>query len=391
MMKRLVRRKEALDCLLGLLRLGGVSGSEKEVARAISSSLKGVGRLRHDKANARIPEPTDCGNLVCEIPGRGKHAREKPTLFSAHMDKVPTARGAVPVLKGSFIRPKGKTGLGADDRAGCAALVTMARTVRRLGVEHPPLVLLFTVREETGLWGARFSERALLKKCRFGYNLDGSDPATFVVGAPSSDKFTIHIQGRASHAGAAPEKGVNTSTVFALAASALAKGGWLGKIKKGKNEGTSNIGVVRGGDATNIVMASLTVEAEARSYSHAFLNRIIATFKKEFEKAARSVKNTEGVRAKVKMERSRIYTTFDLSENERVVSRALSAADSLGLEAALKKQFGGLDANWFNAYGLPTLTLGAGGRDAHTVGERLNVRQYLDACELVVRLATEED
>lgn len=390
-MKRLVDGKGAMDCVMSLLRLGGVSGSEKEVARAISKLLKGVGRLRHDRANARIPEPTSCGNLVCEIPGGGKRAREKPILFSAHMDKVPTAAGAVPVLRGSFIRPKGKTGLGADDRSGCAALVTMARTVRGLGVEHPPLVLLFTVREETGLWGARFSERALLKRCRFGYNLDGSDPATFVVGAPSSDKFTIRIRGRASHAGAAPEKGVNASTVFARAVASLAKGRWLGKVKKGSEEGTSNIGVVKGGDATNIVMASLVVEAEARSYSQAFLDRIVSTFRKEFEKAARSAKNSEGVRAKVTFERSHIYTTFDLPEKARVVARALRAAESLGMDPALKKQFGGLDANWFNGYGLPTLTLGAGGRDAHTVGERLDVKKYLDACELMVRLATGED
>ena len=113
--------------------------------------------------------------------------------------------------------------------------------------------------------------------------------------------------------------------------------------------------------------------------------------RKEFEKAARSVENSEGVRAKVTFERSHIYTTFDLPEKERVVARAMRAAESLGMDPALKKQFGGLDANWFNGYGLPTLTLGAGGRDAHTVGERLNVKKYLDACELVVRLATEED
>ena len=97
-MKRLVERKEALDCVMGLLRLGGVSGEEREVARAVSRLLKGAGRLRHDGADARIPEPTTCGNLVCELAGTGERAKEKPILFSAHMDKVPTARDAVPVL-----------------------------------------------------------------------------------------------------------------------------------------------------------------------------------------------------------------------------------------------------------------------------------------------------
>ncbi|MEM9372915.1 MAG: peptidase M20, partial [Planctomycetota bacterium] len=46
------------------------------------------------------------------------------------------------------------TGLGADDRAGCAVVLSTALRLLRGEAEHPPLTLLFTVQEEVGLHGA---------------------------------------------------------------------------------------------------------------------------------------------------------------------------------------------------------------------------------------------
>ena len=40
---------------------------------------------------------------------------------------------------------------------------------------------------------------------------------------------------------------------------------------------------------------------------------------------------------------------------------------ALGVKPVFKRQFGGLDANWLNANGLPTVTLGAGAHNAHAV------------------------
>ncbi len=48
---------------------------------------------------------------------------------------------------------------------------------------------------------------------------------------------------------------------------------------------------------------------------------------------------------------------------------------------------GGVDANWLNARGLPTVTFGAGQHRAHTVEEYVDVREYLDGCRLAVALA----
>jgi tripeptide aminopeptidase len=49
---------------------------------------------------------------------------------------------------------------------------------------------------------------------------------------------------------------------------------------------------------------------------------------------------------------------------------------------------GGLDANYLNAKGLPTVTFGAGQHSPHTLDEYVDVKEYLGGCRLAVALAT---
>jgi tripeptide aminopeptidase len=48
---------------------------------------------------------------------------------------------------------------------------------------------------------------------------------------------------------------------------------------------------------------------------------------------------------------------------------------------------GGLDANWLNAHGIPTVTLGCGQVNVHTISEQLDLAAYRDACRIALRLA----
>jgi tripeptide aminopeptidase len=52
---------------------------------------------------------------------------------------------------------------------------------------------------------------------------------------------------------------------------------------------------------------------------------------------------------------------------------------------------GGLDANWLNRRGLPTITFGAGQHSPHTEEEYVQVDEYLDGCRLAVALASPPD
>ncbi len=394
-MNRTVNERDAVRTVMSLLRIDGVSGREGEVARFIRNALKAAGvpegNIRTDRAHRKFPFPAETGNLLARIPGRGTRARAAPLLFCAHMDTVSIASGARPVRKGRYIVARGQTALGGDDRTGCGALVTLAKTLARTRADHRPLVLLFTVAEETGLWGARHVDPKILARCEMGFSYDGGEASELTVAAPSSDTFDIEITGAASHAGVHPERGVSAAVVFAEAVARLQSQGWLGKIAKGRERATSNIGVVEGGEATNIVMPKLTAKGEARSYSARFLDRVIDMFRKEFARAAKRTRNAAGKCAKAKLTRTLVYRAFDLADDSPVVQAATRAAAEIGVVAKPKRQFGGLDANWLNAKGLPTVTLGAGARSPHQVGEKLDVKQYLLGCEMAVRIACAGD
>ena len=83
-------------------------------------------------------------------------------MFLTHLDTVPLCAGAEPLRKGKRIVSARETALGGDNRTGVACLVTLVATLLEQRLPHPPLTLLFTVREESGLWGARFVRKEAL-------------------------------------------------------------------------------------------------------------------------------------------------------------------------------------------------------------------------------------
>ena len=60
---------------------------------------------------------------------------------------------------------------------------------------------------------------------------------------------------------------------------------------------------------------------------------------------------------------------------------------SLGREPLVRSCDGGLDANWMTEHGVPTVTLGAGAHDIHTVDETLDIAEFVDGCRLAMRFA----
>src|SRR6516162_2985165 len=148
--------KAAEEHLMRFLAVEGLSGREKAIGQVVCDELKKAGvpasAVRFDKVNERIPLPTETGNLFVDLPGSRKGPR---LLFITHLDTVPLCAGAKARREGNRIVSDGTTALGGDNRTGCAVLVTLAETLLKHKLPHPPITLLFTVREESGLHGAR--------------------------------------------------------------------------------------------------------------------------------------------------------------------------------------------------------------------------------------------
>src|SRR6185295_13815553 len=121
-------------------------------------------------------------------------------------------------------------------------------------------------------------------------------------------------------------------TIASLAVAELQAGGWLGLIQKDGIRGTSNVGVVHGGAATNVITDRLDIRAECRSHDPKFRKQILDTFRAAFERAAAAVTNTAGTPGKIKFTSRMDYESFALSDDEPCVVEAERAAKACGLE-----------------------------------------------------------
>jgi tripeptide aminopeptidase len=391
---RLIDPEAAITRLIRFLAVPGITGQEAAIGQEVVQALAAIGvpaaYVRIDLANEKIPLPTQTGNLIVTLPGTRSGPRY---LFSTHLDTVPLCAGAVPVRQGKRIVAQGKTALGGDNRTGVACLVTLITTLIEKNLPHPPLTFLFTVREESGLWGARFVDPELLGRPILGFNVDGGSPKKIALGAIGAERFEVEIHGRAAHAGVHPEEGISAALVVALALTDVFRGGWFGKIKKGAREGTSNIGTIGDdqdrscGQATNVITDYAKVRGEARSHDSSFNRIITRAYRDAFDGASRKITNTAGKTAKVRFTSRRDYYPFRLKESSAVVQLALAAAGRLGWKPTLFATNGGLDANWLVRNGIPAITFGAGQNKAHTVDEFVHLPDYLDGCRLALELA----
>jgi tripeptide aminopeptidase len=384
--------------LMHFLSVEGVTGHEANIAAAVSHALKEVGvppsAIRFDDANTRIPVPTETGNLIAELEGTRSGRR---LLFSSHLDTVPLCAGAKPHREGNRIVSDGTTALGGDARTGVALLVAVAETLIKHKLPHPPITFLFTVREESGLHGARELNPADLKGPAMCINVDGQLASELMIGAVGQENWEVEIKGRASHAGVAPEKGISATMVGAMALAEAKKAGWFGKVVKSDGRGTSNVGIFGGkegkpaGDATNVVTDYVFIKGEARSPEAAFATKIANGYKEAFATAQAAVMDHEGVTAEVTFTHKASYPPFKLDEDAPVVKRAVKALKMLGIEPTFLFSNGGLDANWLDKHGIPTVTIGSGQAEIHTVKEYVRLDEFEKGCRLGVLIATLED
>jgi tripeptide aminopeptidase len=385
--------------LMRFLAVEGVTGHEAAIAAEVSAALVEAGvpqsAIKYDEAHKRIPLPTETGNLIATLPGTRPGPR---LLFSTHLDTVPLCAGAKPRREGDrIVNQTAGAALGGDNRTGCAVLVAMVETLLKHNLPHPPVTLLFTVREESGLHGARELDAADLSGAAMGFNVDAQVPANLVIGAVGQVNWQAEIRGKASHAGVAPEKGISSTLVASIALADAHRNGWFGKIDRAEGKGTSNPGIFEGkpgasaGDATNVVTDYVHIVGEARSFDEAFAAQIAAAYEAAFETGRLAVADSSGNHAEVKFTAKPSYPPFQLQEDSPAVERAKRAAEALGLPATTLHSNGGLDANWLVRHGVAAVTIGAGQHEIHTVNEYVDLPQFFDGYRLAVALATLDD
>lgn len=356
-----------------LVEIDSLSRRERDVAMEIEKILTQMGAIVcYDDAKEKVNG--NCSNLVAKFKGT---VDTKPIFLSGHMDTVGPGEGIKVQFENGIFKSDGTTILGADDKSAIAIILEVMAVILENNLEYPPVEIIFTVCEEIGLLGAKNFDYSLMDST-FGYILDSTDTQGIVTKAPAANKITIKVYGKAAHAGAAPQNGINAIWVASKGISRLT----LGRIDE---ETTCNLGIIKGGVATNIVPEFVEIKGEARSHDIEKLNAVTDTIVTAFHTAAKEVKASLDLpRVEAVVEKD--FPNTNISEAHEVIQLARKAADNLGIHLASKTIGGGADANIFFGRGIVAGVLGTGMTDVHTVKESIDIKDMVNSAKLVLEI-----
>ena len=376
-----INRDRLADTFLNLVRIDSPSRHEGRVAKWLKSWFKDFPGVVVTEDGSGIETGSETGNLIIRLKG---NRDVPPVFFNAHMDTVEPGTGIKPVFAEGVFRSNGTTVLGGDDKAAIAILLEAANCLQENRIDFGPIEMVFTTCEEIGLLGAKALDPSVLK-ARAGYAMDSADPDAVINRAPAAVRFTIKVHGRSAHAGINPEKGINAIRIAAKAISCAPQG----RIDQ---DTTCNTGLIRGGNATNIIPDMVEVQGEIRSHDEKRLREIQDELTGCFYSATQEFQpetKTTGRKSTEPFVTSSIrddYPLMKVYQDHPVVTTVLKAGKNLGRELHLEKTGGGSDANIFNQKGLSTVILGIGMQKVHTTEEFIRLSDMVDSCRLVLEI-----
>jgi glutamate carboxypeptidase len=279
-------------------------------------------------------------------------------LILCHMDTVwdlgTVAERPVRIEGGKLYGP------GAEDMKGGIVVGLWAlRALGELGLlPEKPITMLLTSDEETGSVSSRPIIEAEARKHEVVFVLEPAVPpqGSLKTWRKGVGEYRVTVRGRAAHAGADHEKGVNA--VEELAHQILAIQGFT-DYEAGT---TFNVGVVGGGTRRNVVPAEAWAEIDVR---------IVRA--EEAERVASSMQSLKPHLAGVELEVSGGLERPPMVRTEQIVAlykKATELGGEMGIEISEAGTGGASDGNLTAALGVPTLDgMGVVGDGGHSIGE----------------------
>jgi tripeptide aminopeptidase len=360
------------DTFVALCRIHSPSGHERPCTDHAAAELRAMG-LEVDEDDAGPSAGADAGNLFVRIPGAGPDS----IMMCAHLDTVPALAPIDPVVVNGGYENANDAILGADNKAAVAVLLELAR--RHVSARTPPAVgleLIFTVSEENGLHGAKAFDTARLRS-RFGYTFDHASPiGEIVLASPTYQRVIANLRGVAAHAGLRPETGRSAIAAAAHGIAAMR----LGRLDE---ETTTNVGVIEGGTATNVVPERCRVEAEVRSLSEERVEAALTEMIDCFQDAA------DAAECDLDLTVEKMFTGYRLKPTVPSVALAERALRVTGYDPVPIVTGGGADANAFISAGFECVNLANGTERNHRPDERVSVDALEGMLDVAIALIEE--
>jgi len=262
-----------------------------------------------------------------------------------------------------------------DMKAGIVQALFALEAIRELQAPvQKRLIFLWTSDEEIGSESSRkiIEEEARCSDAVFVLEPSLGPRGLLKTSRKGVGEAELIVHGRASHAGLAPEKGINAIHELATQIARLEK--W-NDLRRGV---TINADIISGGSRTNVIADRAAARLDLRAWRRADMRTL--------EKRLHALKP---VHRGAKLE---IHGGFDRPPLERkhsvaLFSRAKSIARELGFPLGEAAAGGGSDGNFTAALGVPTLDgLGAVGDGAHATHEHVLINAMPQRSALLARL-----
>ena len=275
-----------------------------------------------------------------------------------------------------IITASGTTLLGADNKAGVAAIMDAAHILlNNKQLKHGKIRILFTPDEEIG----RGVDKVDMKKlgAKFGYTIDGETAGSIENETFSADGAVITIHGISAHPGFAKGKMENA---LKIASRIVAK--FPDKLSPEHTEGMQGFFHpvhIEG----NIEKA--TIKLIIRDFTESGLKRHAKTLQRIIDGVIKPFPNS---RAEVKISEQYRNMGKVLRRHPQVVAKTLEALKRAGFPNPIQSSIrGGTDGSRLSFMGLPCPNLFAGEHAFHSKQEWVSVQDMEKAAETVVHLA----
>ena len=396
----LTKQNELFEIFINLVQIPSPSMDESRVAKYI------VDFFTQNGISAKLDE---FGNVTAKIEGNCEG--KKPILLSAHMDVVGDNSPINPQIdEDKFIATDKTRTLGADDKAGVACAMLLAKQIRNSDIKHGGLEILFTRDEEINASGIRNSN---LKEFESKYVLVmDSDKLgeVLIAGASYTSLFLevhsvksghsgvdIHLKDRVNAAHLIAEliakipqgvyKADEMGTVTSINLGAIVAGGVENCLKNLSGKEIGNYTKYAAQNCmTNIINPEAYAKFSIRSSEKDTEEKLKDEIIKTIEEFNRKYNGLATATATIAVH----LPPFEKSDDDTIPKVGVKAAENIGIKAVVSSFHAGAEtriyANETNKFGerfVPCLLGVADIYDMHCAQEHIDIKSFEKGFEFV--------